>query len=340
MPKRLRIYFRYDRDLLKELPKLGWEVIKEIYQTVFERDDVVPGMVGTVQTFGQLAHFHPHIHAIVTDGAFSKDGTFIPLPEMAVEPFLKLWEKRVFALLLKRDKITPEIVKQMRSWQHSGFSVHKKVRIVESDPEGLENLIQYIARCPFSLSRMIKITEAGQVIYKTEHNSCRRFPDPASDNLKSGVSRNFQIFDPLDFLAEVTQHIPEPRAHTIRYFGWYSNKARGVRAKQARKQDKEEAVIDGEDTPYRKVCRSRWAALIKKVYETDPLLCPKCGAEMKFIAFIERKDQPDVIEKILKHCNLWHEPERSLPPGIASDGDEDFILVPEYDPFMEFSANF
>jgi hypothetical protein len=229
----------------------------------------------------------------------------------------------------------------MRTWQHSGFSVHKKVRIVQSDPDGLENLIQYIARCPFSLSRMIKVTESGQVIYKTEHDNCRRFPDPASDNLKSGVSRNFQIFDPLDFLAEVTQHIPEPRAHTIRYFGWYSNKARGMRAKKtADPKEDRELIIDDEDTPYRKVCRSRWAALIKKVFEVDPLLCPKCGAEMKFIAFIERKDQPDVIEKILKHCDLWREPERSLPLGIVPNGDDDFILVPEYDPYLEFPANF
>jgi hypothetical protein len=99
----------------------------------------------------------------------------------------------------------------------------------------------------------------------------------------------------------------------------------------------------------RKVCRSKWAALIKKVYETDPLLCPHCGAEMKFIAFIERKDQADVIEKILKHCNLWNEPKRSLPPGIVPYGDDDFILVPEYAFYdetlfqrvlMEFPANF
>jgi len=27
--------------------------------------------------------------------------------------------------------------------------------------------------------------------------------------------------------------------------------------------------------------RKRWAALIKQVYEVDPLCCPKCGAEMK-----------------------------------------------------------
>ncbi|MHC5008864.1 MAG: transposase, partial [Planctomycetota bacterium] len=33
--------------------------------------------------------------------------------------------------------------------------------------------------------------------------------------------------DPLDFIAELTQHVPEPRKHLIRYFGWYANKTRG-----------------------------------------------------------------------------------------------------------------
>ena len=44
----------------------------------------------------------------------------------------------------------------------------------------------------------------------------------------------------------------------------------------------------------------RWAALIQRIYEVDPLKCPKCGGNMKFIGFIERH-QADVIEKILKH---------------------------------------
>lgn len=35
--------------------------------------------------------------------------------------------------------------------------------------------------------------------------------------------RRFQVFDPLDFLAEISQHIPDARIHAIRYFGWYSN---------------------------------------------------------------------------------------------------------------------
>ena len=41
------------------------------------------------------------------------------------------------------------------------------------------------------------------------------------------------------------------------------------------------------------------ALLIKRVYEIDPLMCPRCGGAMKVIAFIE-PSQGDVIEKILR----------------------------------------
>ena len=73
--------------------------------------------------------------------------------------------------------------------------------------------------------------EQGKVIYLAEKRSCRRFPRPASPDLFNGVARNFQVFDPLDFIAEVTQHVPDPRRHLVRYFGFYSNKSRGRRAK-------------------------------------------------------------------------------------------------------------
>ena len=52
--------------------------------------------------------------------------------------------------------------------------------------------------------------------------------------------------------------------------------------------------------------RMTWAALIKAVYEVDPLKCPKCGGTMKVIGFVERY-QADVIQKILRHCGLWND---------------------------------
>ena len=67
-----------------------------------------------------------------------------------------------------------------------------------------------------------------------------------------------------------------------------------------------------------------WAALIKCVYEVDPLKCPKCGGEMRIVSFI---DQDDVIKKILKHCGPWKEqaprppPEEKPPPGVEACTD-------------------
>ena len=57
--------------------------------------------------------------------------------------------------------------------------------------------------------------------------------------------------------------------------------------------------------------------LIKRVYEVDPLRCPKCGGQMKVVSFIELP-QAEVIEAILKHCGLW---QASAPPDV-----EDLVL--------------
>ena len=86
---------------------------------------------------------------------------------------------------------------------------------------------------------------------------------------------------------------------------------------------------DGEDTPFRKTCRSRWAAMIKKVYEVDPLKCPKCGGHMRIISFIEKKDQMNVIEKITFAFLLVFPficPDPSPPLRPERRGKEEFPL--------------
>ena len=108
--------------------------------------------------------------------------------------------------------------------------------------------------------------------------------------------------------------------------GCYSNKSRGLRNKTAAVgSEAPQIVMDDEDTPHRKQCRMRWAALIQRIYEFDPLKCPKCGGEMKIISFIE-KHQAGVIEKILKHCGLWIDPRDRSPPATHSYDQLDLEL--------------
>jgi hypothetical protein len=63
--------------------------------------------------------------------------------------------------------------------------------------------------------------------------------------------------------------------------------------------------------------KAAWARLIRKVYEDDPLECPKCKGPMRVIALIE---DPGVIRRILEHLKLWAPlaTERSLPLAAAS----------------------
>jgi hypothetical protein len=79
-----------------------------------------------------------------------------------------------------------------------------------------------------------------------------------------------------------------------------------------------------DDYLLRKQCRSNWARLIKKIYQTDPLVCPKCQGPMTIISFLE---DPAIVKRILLHLNLWEVPERSPPPAALA---RDFIYDPDF----------
>ena len=64
-------------------------------------------------------------------------------------------------------------------------------------------MIEYFG--PFSQARTIEVSGQGKVIHKTGCNRLGRFPEAASEDLLAGPKRNFQVFDPLAFLTDVTQ---------------------------------------------------------------------------------------------------------------------------------------
>jgi hypothetical protein len=55
--------------------------------------------------------------------------------------------------------------------------------------------------------------------------------------------------------------------------------------------------------------------MIRKVYEMDPMTCPKCGGRMKVIAFIT---DFSVVDRIINHLKLTFVAEEPPPPQVAS----------------------
>ena len=140
IPKRLRLHARFDRSLLGKLSHCAWTCIQaEVRRLLGRRPSlrygarVVAGMVAAIQTHGELLHWHPHLHMLLTCGAFTPTGNFVKLPELDLDRLEAAWQEAVFALYLAEDKIEPEVVENMRSWEHSGFSVDQSVLLSAGD---------------------------------------------------------------------------------------------------------------------------------------------------------------------------------------------------------------
>ncbi len=78
-----------------------------------------------------------------------------------------------------------------------------------------------------------------------------------------------KAFDALDWLAQLVTHIPNKGEQMVRYYGFYSNKSRGLRQK-AGTDDQVPALIESEVSS--KEFRQNWARLIQKIY---PVKFPK-----------------------------------------------------------------
>ncbi len=83
------------------------------------------GTVAALQTLGSYAaNFHPHVHAIVTDGAFAPDGHFERMGHWDAAALTELFRRLVLAALRREQRLSEEFHQNLLSWVHSGFSVH------------------------------------------------------------------------------------------------------------------------------------------------------------------------------------------------------------------------
>jgi len=151
IPKILRIYFLFNRSLLKDLSKISWETVKDYYRGTCRKDEANPAAAAVIQTFGDYLAFNPHIHILAADGCFSGDGFFyVPGINIDMESIEKLFIRRIFKMLLSKNLITTRVMDLIHSWRHTGFGVYCGKRIYPKDKRSTENLARYIIRASFS----------------------------------------------------------------------------------------------------------------------------------------------------------------------------------------------
>ncbi|MCP3861107.1 MAG: transposase [Phycisphaeraceae bacterium] len=283
VPKALRRLFLRERRLLGILPRCAAEAITRCWRAALDRKDGVPGIVASIQTFGSQVNWHPHVHALVTEGLLLPGGTVVPGPAYD-EPFERLltetFRRLVLQALHREERISDSFLESLLTWRHGGgFSVYARHLILNEEPARLAHMSRYLVR-PVVAGDRVHETADGRVLLDIP-------PDP-----KTGATA--LVLDPLEWIRRITNQIPEPRSHLVRYYGAYANRCRArFRAEEGKAGIRE----DASEAPEGRKSRASWARLLRRVFEVE-LTCPACGVDLTVVSVIT---EPETIDRILAH---------------------------------------
>lgn len=309
IPKALRIFFRHDQKLFAAVSSLLFSLIRQFYRLSAGSPLLTTSAIIAFQPFGDFLRPNAHWHSLVLEGGFAPDGQFLFLPIHDTQKLTEAFRRAVIKLLLSKGLISDDFASTLLCWKNSGFSVDNKVRINGDDHKTRIALAQYIARAPLSMEKLTYMPSQGTVRYTSDFN-------PA-------IGDTIKVWDARDFIAAATLFIPPQGVRLIRYFGLYASRSRWKwphwahiipHAPRGWKEAHGVTVSDSSPQPSTATvpecaCRSAWARLIAKVYEIDPLVCPRCFSKMRVLAVITN---PAAVKKILRHLIKIGRP----PPGL------------------------
>ncbi|WPL22773.1 transposase [Thiorhodovibrio frisius] len=261
---------------------------------------------------------------------------FLPAAELTPEALAAIAEQvriRVLRWFARSGLIERDDVREMLAWANSGFSLDAAVRVGAYDRSGLERLLRYCARPPFALERLERL-DAERVVY--------RLPKPQ----RNGITA--LTLTPLELIDHLAALIPPPRRHRHRYHGVLAPKAplRAATVVLGRDLTDDPSACAELAAPRRapapnarSPARYLWAMLLARLFESMPLTCPNCGADMRIIAFIS---EAVPVEQILTHIGDPPRPPPISPacgPPAWNEAPEpmpDWDLLQQPEPDFEF----
>ena len=321
IPRMLRGIFRKRRHLLALLFQTAIDTLRDAFRARLGLPDGRLAAIAAVHTFGDYLVFHPHLHVLAACGLFDREGAFHCLPDESPAPIIELFRHRFLQALREAKLISPRRLADLLSWQHSGFHIDAGAEpVAPGDTEGRKRLAEYLLRHPFSLQKITWNATTRTVIYQSRR-SWR-------------TKRNFEIFTATDFLAAAIDHIPPKGQQTVRYYGAYSNKCRGMagtlpaslvpappassnQQSEISNHQSEILLIPAPPKQTARAMRPLWRDLILQVWGGDPLECPCCHRTMKPLRQFIR---PEEIEFFLRLHGLW-EGVIDIPPPPAPPFD-------------------
>ena len=255
----LRHFFLEDRSLLDCLFNAVRSVVLRMFHQLNKSKNFVPGFICVLHTFGRPLEWNPHIHCLITEGAFSDDGFW-----RVVKHFDYSYLRKAFQTALLNElesKIGPSFKKTkavIYRKDKNGFYVYAKPNLC--DPQTVVKYIsRYLGRPVIALKRIDSYDGENVTFHYNRHE----------DN--AFVSKTVSA---LDFISLLIQHIPESHYKMTRYYGLYA---------RHRIQDNTLRRVIHKSKHTLIHSFSKWKNNILISFGYDPLCCPDCSTTMSLM---------------------------------------------------------
>ena len=254
-------FFRKDRNLLDLLFQAVSKTILSWFKDKYKSQNYIPGIIAVLHTYGRDMKWNPHIHTIVTEGAMGNLNVFKKFDFISYDALRKRFQKILLDLLER--KISNSNFKTLKNFiykkSNKGFYVYAEKKNNQSTLNMIEYAVRYTGKPAMAESRIIDYDGEYVNFWYQRHE----------DNKL--VKERVHVYE---FFKRLIIHIPNENFKTVRYYGIYSKKHKF--------HGKMIMLIKSQTHKLRNQLNS-WRMLIIKDFDIDPLICPKCGNQMKWL---------------------------------------------------------
>lgn len=254
-------FFRKDRKLLDLLFQAVSKTILSWFKDKYKSQNYIPGIIAVLHTYGRDMKWNPHIHTIVTEGAMGNLNVFKKFDFISYDALRKRFQKILLDLLER--KISNSNFKTLKNFiykkSNKGFYVYAEKKNNQSTLNIIEYAVRYTGKPAMAESRIIDYDGEYVTFWYQRHE----------DNKL--VKECIHVYE---FFKRLIIHIPDENFKTVRYYGIYSKKHKF--------HDKMIMLIKSQTHKLRNQLNS-WRMSIIKDFDIDPLICPKCGNQMKWL---------------------------------------------------------
>lgn len=282
IPKELRKFFFYDRNLLTKLTYAVNDIFKYQFHNIksknkrvhkigkyskkyFTNSDIIHyGLITVIHTFGRDLKWNPHIHAVVTLGGFNKKYNFLEKKYFHVNSIAGQWKKLVIDIVKNGNYENENLKRKAFSTANQLYKEDKRF-FFETAKNDLNNNIhaikyigRYLSRAPIAEYKIIDFSDNKVTFY---------YESLADDKERIELTLNTETF-----LSKLIIHIPPKHFKMIKRFGIYSRNVK-LEVKNAMKRMKKYVSKYLKTTFYQ--------LEIWETFKLNPFYCFNCNIKMK-----------------------------------------------------------